>query len=93
MEPNRECENGRGDRIRTCDLLVPNQALYQAKLHPVGREGRKGRGLMRSVNGNYGVRSRVEESIVGNVAGLLRVTGPMVRLKAARRGLDLRAYP
>jgi hypothetical protein len=24
----------RGDRIRTCDLLVPNQALYQAKLHP-----------------------------------------------------------
>jgi hypothetical protein len=25
----------RGDRIRTCDLLVPNQALYQAKLHPV----------------------------------------------------------
>ena len=27
-------ESGRGDRIRTCDLLVPNQALYQAKLHP-----------------------------------------------------------
>ncbi len=27
--------SGRGDRIRTCDLLVPNQALYQAKLHPV----------------------------------------------------------
>src|SRR5665213_3729377 len=25
-------EIGRGDRIRTCDLLVPNQALYQAKL-------------------------------------------------------------
>jgi hypothetical protein len=29
-------QNGRGDRIRTCDLLVPNQALYQAKLHPDG---------------------------------------------------------
>ena len=27
--------NGRGDRIRTYDLLVPNQALYQTKLHPV----------------------------------------------------------
>jgi hypothetical protein len=27
-------QNGRGDRIRTYDLLVPNQALYQAKLHP-----------------------------------------------------------
>jgi hypothetical protein len=26
--------DGRGDRIRTYDLLVPNQALYQAKLHP-----------------------------------------------------------
>ena len=27
-------KNGRGDRIRTYDLLVPNQTLYQAKLHP-----------------------------------------------------------
>ncbi len=27
-------KSGRGDRIRTYDLLVPNQALYQAKLHP-----------------------------------------------------------
>ena len=26
--------NGRGGEIRTRDLLVPNQALYQAKLHP-----------------------------------------------------------
>jgi len=26
--------NGRGDRIRTCDLVVPNHALYQAKLRP-----------------------------------------------------------
>src|SRR5436189_1168313 len=24
----------RGDKIRTCDLLVPNQALYQAEPHP-----------------------------------------------------------
>ncbi len=24
----------RGDKIRTCDLLVPNQALYQTELHP-----------------------------------------------------------
>lgn len=24
----------RGDRIRTCDILVPNQALYQAELRP-----------------------------------------------------------
>ena len=26
--------NGRGDRIRTCDFLVPNQTRYQAALHP-----------------------------------------------------------
>jgi hypothetical protein len=25
----------RGDRIRTCDLVAPNDALYQAELHPV----------------------------------------------------------
>ena len=26
--------NGREDRIRTCDPLVPNQVLYQAELLP-----------------------------------------------------------
>ena len=26
--------NGRGERIRTSGLYVPNVALYQAKLHP-----------------------------------------------------------
>ena len=26
--------NGRDDRIRTYDPLVPNQVLYQAELHP-----------------------------------------------------------
>lgn len=30
----RYTANGRDNRIWTCDLLVPNQALYQAKLHP-----------------------------------------------------------
>ena len=25
---------GRGDRIRTCDLVDPNHALYQSELHP-----------------------------------------------------------
>ena len=32
-------DDGRGDRIRTCDFYVPNVALYQAELHP--EEGRK----------------------------------------------------
>ena len=28
-------QTGRGERIRTSGLYVPNVALYQAKLHPV----------------------------------------------------------
>ena len=31
-------ENGRGDRIRTCDICVPNAALYQAELLPADCE-------------------------------------------------------
>ena len=30
----RSKSNGRGDRIRTCDIYVPNVALYQSELHP-----------------------------------------------------------
>ena len=26
--------NGRDDRIRTCDILLPKQARYQTALHP-----------------------------------------------------------
>ena len=29
----------RGDKIRTCDLLVPNQTLYQAELRPEADAG------------------------------------------------------
>jgi hypothetical protein len=32
----REPADGRGDRIRTCDIYVPNVALYQSELHPEG---------------------------------------------------------
>ena len=31
--------NGRGDRIRTCDIYVPNVALYQSELRPVREPG------------------------------------------------------
>jgi hypothetical protein len=30
----RRKKSGRGERIRTSGLYVPNVALYQAKLHP-----------------------------------------------------------
>ena len=32
-------ENGRGDRIRTCDPLVPNQMRYQTALLPEAEAG------------------------------------------------------
>jgi hypothetical protein len=31
---SKEKISGRGDRIRTCDIYVPNVALYQSELHP-----------------------------------------------------------
>ena len=34
MTTTRNLENGRGDGIRTRDLLVPNQTRYQSALHP-----------------------------------------------------------
>ena len=33
-------KTGRGDRIRTCDLMVPNHARYQLRYTPM-RETRK----------------------------------------------------
>ena len=32
-------KNGRGKRIRTSGLYVPNVALYQAELCPDGKDG------------------------------------------------------
>lgn len=43
MTISLQLRNGRGERIRTFDLLVPNQALYQAKLRPEKREAKRGR--------------------------------------------------
>jgi hypothetical protein len=39
--PVRKERSGRGERIRTFDLCVPNAALYQAEPHPAyqAREG------------------------------------------------------
>ncbi len=42
MVPNRQIAggvNGRGERIRTSGLYVPNVALYLAKLHPDEPDG------------------------------------------------------
>jgi hypothetical protein len=42
--------NGRGERIRTSGLYVPNVALYQAKLHPESRFQQKQNQARRSSN-------------------------------------------
>lgn len=44
-----DSRESRGDRIRTCGLLVPNQALYQAELRPAGDRGPAACGDRRSV--------------------------------------------
>ena len=42
--PRPSSLRSRGDRIRTCGLLLPKQALYQAELHPVDALARGGSG-------------------------------------------------
>lgn len=37
---------GRGDRIRTCDHLVPNQERYRTALHPAGQFAAVGHAVM-----------------------------------------------
>ena len=56
--------SGRGGEIRTRDLLVPNQALYQAKLHPGPVAGAKPRPMAAGVN-----VSLVEGPNGGDMAG------------------------
>ena len=44
QEPNFQAldfQSCRGDRIRTCDRLVPNQKRYRAALHPENPPCRK----------------------------------------------------
>ena len=42
--PRPSSLRSRGDRIRTCGLLLPKQALYQAELHPADALARDGSG-------------------------------------------------
>ena len=39
-ESMKKASDGRGERIRTSGLYVPNVALYQAKLHPDDSDSR-----------------------------------------------------
>ena len=52
-------ERSRGDRIRTCGLLLPKQALYQAELHPADALGRLGSGrIHQTTHPNNGESAR-----------------------------------
>src|SRR5690606_29091125 len=68
----RIAADGRGDRIRTCDLYVPNVALYQTELHPEG----KPRILPMHPRGGQALR---EDILPG------RVIGRVWRVSAVRR--------
>ena len=57
-------EKNRGERIRTSGLLVPNQALYQAKLRP-GFFVRPGRWTRTPCVANRKVKHGVKPSILG----------------------------
>ena len=63
--------SGLGDRIRTCDLLLPKQALYQAELRPESpqshREGRRAADL-RSATG-AAVRAVAGRGLCAAIAG------------------------
>ncbi len=66
----REIQKNRGDRIRTCDLLVPNQALYQAKLHPESNDT-----LESAVPDRKDHHRFIAENICGREAILTQVLG------------------
>ena len=70
---------GRGERIRTSGLYVPNVALYQAKLHPV-----KGHG-MRAVR--FCQRQRPKASGALSTSGLVAVAALSVVYQLFVRGL------
>src|ERR1700761_2316325 len=84
--PSWETERrNRGDRIRTCDLLVPNQALYQAKLRPVLRRGtmrRNGRRARKSAGHGFfpgdGVRNTDLSSKKSVASSLVFRGGPIL---------------
>lgn len=51
--------NGRGERVRTSGLSVPNRVLYQAELRPVGVVYTpSGRGAIKRVTVHPGGRGR-----------------------------------
>src|SRR3546814_1184139 len=84
-------ETGRGDRIRTCDILLPKQARYRAALlpeppMPLGfmrsgskRKERPGRGELRHAPESCDIRSAAAAAI------------DLAAEQGARRGADDRA--
>ena len=62
-------KSGRGGRIRTDDLYVPNVALYQAKLHPEG-DTQRGRSPRQRRKGGVNARGRGGASVKARDAAL-----------------------
>src|SRR5690242_11037877 len=80
---------GRGERIRTSGLYVPNVALYQAKLHPVSDCGKASRAL-----GNQYLRraAKVDNCSKLFAAGDVGRTARQAAAAAASASARSRAY-
>ena len=80
--------SGRGERIRTSGLYVPNVALYQAKLHPAD-EIQPARDLFRRLNCyNNQRRHRQIQEPPTNKLGAAALN--LIALPASRAKLDSR---
>ena len=77
----------RGDRIRTCDHLVPNQARYRTALHPVGvvyvQVSQLRNPLLQSER-SRGDRIRTCDHLVPNQARYRTALHPVFKLRVQR---------
>ena len=77
----------RGDRIRTCDHLVPNQARYRTALHPVGVvyiQVPQLRNPLLQSKSSRGDRIRTCDHLVPNQARYRTALHPVFKLRVQR---------
>jgi hypothetical protein len=77
---------GRGDRIRTCDLVDPNHALYQSELHPETR-------TQMLVLARYSEPSQLAESFLENGFGKRGERGKRLICLALSEARSVRKAP
>src|SRR6478672_962401 len=93
--------DGRGSRIRTCDLLVPNQTRYQTALCPAGHRRSIHASPRCGKQASAGVKDRRSNAVTGRNAKFLRspadnfknsADGSVRRDKPGRQRLGVLGY-